>query len=397
MQLQRLHRVINLDIAHLVSILFLILADTTVNAAARKTNPNLFTLSLELQDELVRSDAAQLKVLADELAVELNRSSSDFEYATWHRVSGSYYMKAGNPRSGIHHLNKALNYFIQIEDYGLSARIANDIANCYLLLSTDVAASYYYKLSMFLGKLSNDPEDEHIAKINLARLHASQGNLNQAEQFANEYLTVAKKFKKYESVSDAYGLLFEIKLKSNKKGEALIQLRNSLKYAELTDSDVLKSNWHLNSAILNFENGALNESKTHFHKALEIRLKLNNRHLICDAYYNLGAFYLFQENWDSARVYFNNDLELALANDLYRDAEDALLALVELSKLKGKEDEGANKELAALRKQVEREAIKFEETHDEVAEIEPKEGISFLLYLFIPIPILFALIRRYSK
>jgi tetratricopeptide (TPR) repeat protein len=348
-QLQELHKLeITRYLSQLALVLIVILGTNhcIANNRVSKERTELITMSLQLHDELVRSDISKLKDLLDHLKIN-DVGRGPYGRAAQHRILGSYLMKSGKPESSIPHFAEALRYFLGSEDHSLASQIACDAGNACQLIGADRSARSYYLLSLELGKNSADASDAYNAYYGYARLVLSAGDTNYAESLLNKYILRAKQHSKYEALSDAYSILFMIYDARGEKDLARTQLQLSNKFAAKSDSPVHKSNLLINNGIVSFQDGETEEALVSFHEALSLRKSLNNNRLICDAFYNLGAAHLMLNHQDSANHYFNKSKLHALSNDLFPDARDAIAALIEASSADHQKDL-YNKELLEI-------------------------------------------------
>lgn len=284
--------------------------------------------ALEMHDELVRSDIGKLKDLLSIIDREEVRKNP-FARAAYHRILGTYQMKAEKPEGAIANYKEALRFFIQNQDFSLSSQIACDAGNACQLMGAFDSAKKYYHLSLDLGKESHDENDSYNAYYGLARLNLLEGDTTYAQALLNSYIHRAKTNKKHEAVSDAYSTLFTISDARQEFDLAKEQLQRATIYADRSQSKLHRSNVNVNQGIIAFTEGRTEEAMLFFHSALILRKELNTNRLVCDAFYNLGAGHLFMSNMDSALFYFEASRNLAVTYDLFPDARDALNALIQ--------------------------------------------------------------------
>lgn len=376
-QLQKLHRFKFVQVSLVVAFLALCVCCFPVRGQVSE----LSVLALELNDELVRSDPQKIRFLIEEIIDTKGPEITTFDKAVVHRLAGTYFQKSGKVNKGISHLRLALQYFVLKEDYSLASRISNDIGNACQIAGYQERSEYYYLLSQELAKDSPDPEDEYINLYNYGRLKLIQGDTTAALSMFDAYRDKVSELGKNESLADVYSMYFMVYNSEGKQDSALFCLNKAILYARLSDSRLAESNALINSAIFHYSEGELEVSLKQFREGLNVRKLMGNKHLECDALFNLGEYYWGVENIDSAQFYYDQALCLALENDLFQDAKDALSALLKLP-LKEKDKlafmEEKNAIASLLSQQQEKEILLFSDVKQEA-----KASLWWLTALFL--------------
>ncbi len=325
-QLQKLHRIKFLKHPLLTSLFICFFAVQTTFSQASK----LSVLALEMNDELARSEPTQIRFLIKEIREEIGDRYTDYDAAVLHRLAGTYFQKSGNLNKSIYHLRLALQHFVAHEDFSLSSRIANDIGNvCQIAGYLDRSESYYL-LSQDLASNSPDVEDKYISLYNYGRLKLILGDTTEAVAMLSLYKEKVTELRKNESLADVLSTFYMIYEARGLKDSAMYFLNQAIIAARNSGSKLSESNAVLNSAIYHFNQGDYYLALEQFHEGLALRKIMKNRHLECDALYDIGVYHFTLEHLDSARFYFDQSLDLALENDLFQDARDAIEALLKL-------------------------------------------------------------------
>lgn len=330
------------------------------------------SLALEFHDDLVRSDESSYLTFLQEFKSNLELNPSQFELAVKNRLLGSYHLKFAHPGDALTYQFKALHYFYSIEDYSVSSRIANDIANAYLLLDNQTNAQKHYHLSMRLADLSTNEEDRFVSYYNYARLKLAQEDTVYALALLRNYRDACQRFERYESLADCYSLLAEISLAQKRKELAEEYFVKALKASKQTDSKLAEANVLSNQAILTFQQGDSIVASKLFHQGLTKRIEIGNKRMVADAYFNLGSFHYFSNRCDSAIYYFEKSRDFSLSNDLFLDAIDAIDVLIEISL-----EEKVRRAYSLERKEVEASRDKMRTEHESLLqemEISVREG-----------------------
>lgn len=328
MQLQKLHTVGKRIL--LVAFVALIHA-ASLSAQPRNRNiESLAMLALELDEELVLSDVSQIKFLIEQFVQHEELQNNAFIRGVIDRLAGTYYEKSSKLKTALDYHIKALKYFLSVEDFSLSSRIANDAGNVCQLLGFLERADHYYLMSKMLAERSKNDEDRYISLYNRGRLKLLEGDTSLALSLFEDYELKADELGKYVSLSDVNSMYYMIAANRSQKESALNYLNKAIEYADRSDSRLAKSNAAINKAIYAVEIGQMDSALILFHTGLDYRKSMHNQHLICEAYYNIGYYYQLIENDDSARFYFDRSIELALDNDLYIDGIDGVEAMLSL-------------------------------------------------------------------
>lgn len=229
-------------------------------------------------------------------------------------IVGSYLVRKDGIQEGLDLLNESLIHYTQNQNFELLCRIYNEIGIGYFLSGDLLHAETFFKKSMLQGQESPNPNDYYLAQLNLAKCYYEL----QQEDFARfhilKYLEAATGNDKWESASNANGVLFEFALN---KGH----IKAAQKYAQKQLHFALKStsqNYYLhaltNKGILFFETDQLDSAQLCFEHVLLKRKMENNPVKLFDAYYNMAGI-LLDLDFTKSHSYIDSAFQLAQKNN----------------------------------------------------------------------------------
>jgi tetratricopeptide (TPR) repeat protein len=226
-------------------------------------------------------------------------------------ILGSYMVRKDDIDEGLLLLNESLIHYTQTQNYELLCRISNEMGIGYFLSGDLLRAEKYFKNSMNQGQESPNSDDYYLAQLNLAKCYYELQQEDLARYHIQKYLELATVNEKWESASNANGVLFEFALQ---KGH----IKAAKKYAQKQLNFALKSeslNYYLhaltNKGILFFEMGNLDSAQLCFERVLFKRKTENNPMKLFDAYYNMAGILL---DVDSSKSHSFIDSAFQLAN-----------------------------------------------------------------------------------
>lgn len=340
--------------------------------------------ALALCDRYVRYDLDSLRLLTYNRVLVANETGDSFERAVAQRCTGIYLVKSGTISDGRKQLFSALNYFKSIENDCLISRLSAEIGNSYLMESEYDEAILMYRKSIKFGKQSSDPTDAFNAEYGLGRVYLLKGDTTKAVYLLKSYRSKAVAYQKWEAVSDVYSVLFNVYDAQGKRNLAHEMLRKSADAAKKSLSPLHLSNVQANLAILKFDEGDSDSSLYYFHRSREIREQMKNARMIVEAYYNLGSYFLFIENQDSAKKYMTYSFELASEYDFTDDALDAVSRMQEM--------DGEGERWSRLREKLTLDKLQKEGLEEELLHLDGRntaqvksdnQRLDFLLILVV--------------
>src|SRR5690606_7533458 len=133
-----------------------------------------------------------------------------------------------------------------------------------------------------------------------------------------------------KDVSNAYAVLGKIALAEGKNDEAISYFEQCYDFAQRANARSQQGHAYTNIAIATYLQGEPEASIPLFEKALELRLKVNNTALVCDAYLNLGGIHFELGNYDLAEGYYQRGLQEARKNEKYSSELELLDAVKEV-------------------------------------------------------------------
>ena len=228
-------------------------------------------------------------------------------------ILGSYLIRKDGINEGLDLLNESLIHYTQNQNFELLCRIYNEMGiGCFLSGDLLLAEKYFIK-SMNQGQESTNPNDYYLAQLNLAKCYYELQQEDLAQFHIHKYLEAATDNDKWESASNANGVLFEFSLQ---KG----QIKTAQKYAQKQLNFALKSeslNYYLhaltNKGILFFEKGYIDSAQFCFEHVLKKRKIEQNPMKLFDAYYNMAGFLLDIDS-SKSHSFIDSAFQLATQN-----------------------------------------------------------------------------------
>ena len=351
--------------------------------------------ALELWEYYLRNDVDSLQILATELAKTKDRNA--FSLAVSKRIFGCYQVRKGQINGGIKFLKESKNYFLSTGDMQLLCEELNELGIAYYLQGDLETAAFYFKSSLTTGAQSPQETDAILAEVNLAKVFIAKKDFKQATAILNHYIFIAKEFKKWEAVANAYSVLADVQLNLGNYSKAKIYCEKQLRFAKKGNALNLKINALNNEALIFFFEGNSTEALSLFKQILNIRKKQNIPSKIYDAYYNLASFYV-DENPILANSFMDSCILMA---------EKGNYLFLKLEALRFKQDElkqlNLDKTIATLENQIETLNQANEKEREELTqllkqEIRPIEenNIRVVLAIIFGFLILLILIIRFG-
>lgn len=298
-------------------------------------------------ERYIQSDLDSCKILLLNLRQMDNKSPNDD--AIFHLISGSYLARIGAFKQSIDHLNQAKLYFLQLQDFELLTKILNEIGICFQLSGNRQEAIYYYEQSMLCGKKADDELLSILAEINLAKLFIEDENYVAAVAQIQHYISISKKYEKFEALSNAYAALVDLYLTKEDIPFALKYAKDLQYVAGRTNNQNIMLRALTNQAILAFYKEENDKAEDLFHQILHLRKQQNHPIKLSDAYFNLAGYYI-DYNIETAKKYLDSAYQIAIDNHAYSLQEDILLF-----KQKELNDSLATEEIKTLRRIIEKE------------------------------------------
>ena len=273
-------------------------------------------------ERYIQSDLDSCKILIFHLTNIHQKSPNDA--AIFHLISGSYLARVGFYEEGIKQLSKAKSYFFQLQDLELLTKILNEIGIAFQLSGNRHEAKYYYEQSILSGEQANDELLSILAEINLAKLNIEDEKYEVALEHLNRYIFISKKFKKYESLSNAYATIVDLYLTKEDLALALKYAKELQYVAGRSNSQNVMIQAITNQAILAFYSEENEKAEDLFQQILFLRKQQKHPLKISEAYFNLAGYYL-DFNLLNSKKYLDSAYQIALKNRAYSMQEDILL------------------------------------------------------------------------
>lgn len=176
-------------------------------------------------------------------------------------------------------------------------------------------AKYYYEQSILSGEQTNDELLSILAEINLAKLNIEDEKYEVALEHLNRYIFISKKFKKYESLSNAYATIVDLYL-TKEDLELALKYAKELQYvAGRSNSQNVMIQALTNQAILAFYSEENEKAEDLFQQILFLRKQQKHPLKISEAYFNLAGYYL-DFNLLNSKKYLDSAYQIALKIEL---------------------------------------------------------------------------------
>ncbi|GEM_PF-1770418 len=244
-----------------------------------------------LRDLAIR-DAIDYCKMALEIA---NKYRLKGELASIYERIGDLYRMAGEYKKAIEMYERAVK-----EESPHAVSISVKIAGCYESLGL------YDKSLLILTKYRDRAkglEKGRIAgKIGVVKWHL--GDFEEAKQYLEEYLKIARKYKSAEDMSEAYRNMAIVHYYFSDYDEALKFAKKALDMAiESGRYDLIANAYNVVGVIYHRKN-LIDDALQYFKKYLEIVEKLGNYDYISKAYNNLALIYDRMGDFEKARNYY---------------------------------------------------------------------------------------------
>ncbi|MBM3452360.1 MAG: tetratricopeptide repeat protein [Bacteroidetes bacterium] len=296
------------------------------------------TQAQALWEYYLRNNTDSLKYLAIEtFNFASDKKSESLKYFS-KKILGCYLVRIGNFIEGESELKAALYHHQKKEDFSNITEDLNELGISNFLKGDYHSAESFFKLSLASGKESPNETHRFLAELNLAKTYDKLDLKEKAKAIASHYLKESLRLQKFESVSNAYGILGDIALNEKKLNLAEEYLNKSL--SSIKSNSNLGSTAQINSNLGAFyaTTGNVEKAKLNFNRALKLRVMSKNQKGILEAYYNLGSVEYNENNYEAAEKFFLKGLALAKEYKLLTDQIDFLELLVEIQKEKKDKD-----------------------------------------------------------
>jgi len=357
-----------------------------IDYSAKTENP------LSKWERFIQSDLDSCKILLFELSKNIRNNPK--ELAIFHLISGSYCARIGAYEESVYFLNLSKSHFFQLQDFELLTKILNEIGIAFHLSGNRHEAKYYYERSIETGTKTGDELLEILAEINLARVYIEEEKYERGLQHLQHYISISKKFEKFEALSNAYASLVDLYLSKEDISLALTYAKELQYLAGRSNNNNVMIRALTNQAIIAFYNEENEKAEDLFQQILFRQKQQKNPLKQSEAYFNLAGFYL-DFNVAASRSYLDSAYQIARSIKAYSMQEDILL--FRQNELK---DPLASKELIALHKIIEEE----KKTLIEQLKIKNNEGnlgykptYHILIFLLIAGNIILVIVGIYRK
>lgn len=289
----------------------------------------------DLANYYMRNNLDSVRVISMDMLLYADEKKNDYAFNVARKNLGSYFIRSGKEIQGIAELNKAKSFFVQKENYDFVTEIFNEIGNGYQYQGKNEIALLNYQKSLKIGEQANDEFIRKIGLINQAQAFLNLNKLDSAMISAQLYRDWTLQLNRVESTANAYAVIGKIEEARGDLNEAIVNYRQSEVFARKIDSKIQQSHAYTNLAIALFLQGKEEESLQYFELALELRKKVSNIVLLCDAYLNMGEIHAELKNDELALKNYMEGLQIAKHSDKLKNQIEFLDALINFYNLKG--------------------------------------------------------------
>jgi len=246
-----------------------------------------------------------------------------------------YFIISGKTADGITMAKALLSNMKERGDDQMLSFTCMQISNGYITQKDAKSAFYWAEKSQLLSAKNPDPIVKAESMTVLADAYYLKNKPEKTIQLYKKFIAIIKPYKKYRSMSNAYGRLGEIyRIKGESKLSHSYYLQ-SIEYAKKTKLTAPIAHAMNNLAILCFEEGDTLKARDYFEQALKLRLKTQDFKSISESYYNLGDYHFYTSHNEQAISWYKRSLDIARENNLKNEYGDALVALSTVAKSTG--------------------------------------------------------------
>ncbi len=214
---------------------------------------------------------------------------------------GDLYMISGEYQKAIDNYENSLN-----SGNPKSVAVGIKIGECYERLGFYDKALLIF--SQYKDKAKGIEKGIIAGKIGIVKWHL--GDFDEAKQYLEEYLKMAKKYKSAEDEAEAYRNLAIIYYYFSKYDVAIEHAKKALdKAIESGKYDLIANAYNVIGVIYNRQN-LMDDALEYFKKYLEIAEKIGNYDYISKAYNNLAIIYDYKGDYEKAKNYYLLSLEM---------------------------------------------------------------------------------------
>jgi len=227
---------------------------------------------------------------------------------------GHSFMRKSEMDSSRHYLEKGLRLARQINNYRIEAGIYNNYGNVFLEESNyQEALTYFVKAARLYESPLADDYGRCLALSNIGNIEYRLDNYDQALDYAQQSMAIARKRSFTSSIGYAHKLLGRIYRKQNKFDSALEEYKQGQKlYLTLGDkrnaAEILQ-----NIGNIYFDNGQHRDALANYQQSLKLARSISNKSLVAFAYSAIGQAAMALKQNDLALLFLDSSRMAAQA------------------------------------------------------------------------------------
>lgn len=227
--------------------------------------------------------------------------------------------------------NKALNYYLGVENDTMTSIVYNLLGNVSYLRGELAKAESRYEKSTYYAKKVQDSEYEILPVSNLARIYIDRAEYDKAKESLERHIEMLRgRSGSLRDLASSYGILGELYLHKQDYELASENFIRSMEYGLAIGGQATVANAYTNLGITEYFTGNIERSEQYFKLALDYRILEGDKYYISEAYYNMGDLYFGLEMLDSAVINYERAIVAAEEVAALKLKVDALEQLGEL-------------------------------------------------------------------
>ncbi|MCT8341024.1 tetratricopeptide repeat protein [Flavobacteriaceae bacterium TK19130] len=279
-------------------------------------------------------------------------------------------MGLGNTYNRTSDWKLALSYFNQVIDLataaGDSVKIGsahNNLGNTYLNQGQLEKALEQYQNSLKLG----DENIQKVALINIAVVYTSLNKLDNARDYYQQGLEIAKRDNNLHHLAFIYKNLGVVEKKSKNYEKALYYYNEALTINEKVSDDYTISEIHYNIGNILFEQGVYEEAIAKYQESLALQQAIDHKSGACYSLLAIGMAYKGLKNYDLAIEALQSAERMADSTGLLTAKTDVTREVADILKEQGNFEEALQYQMVYKQLSDSLTAIRSEE---KIAELE---------------------------
>jgi tetratricopeptide (TPR) repeat protein len=239
-------------------------------------------------------------------------------------ILAGYYNKKGKVKISQQNLEDCISHYKKKENFEFLADAYNLYGLSKIIEGVPSKSVNYFGKSLFYSNLLGEESEQYMAQINLAEAYIQLEKYEKAEIEIQSFLRKVTKRNLKRGERKGIEALAKLYFLTDRTKQGILLYEKALKLAFEIGDKLGLSIAYTNSAIAYFEVGNLELTQRHFEKSLALRKEINNPALISEAYFNMGEFYFYNENYGKAKTFYAKGDSISSKHDLKQSRIDHL-------------------------------------------------------------------------